>query len=77
VLNVQPDEGISISFNAKLARPGNEIENVKMDFSYQAEFGAGERSAYATLINDCMRGDATLLTAPMASKPPGRSWIPF
>ncbi len=31
-----------------------------MDFSYQAEFGAEERCAYATLINDCMRGDATL-----------------
>ena len=31
-----------------------------MDFSYQKEFGGGERSAYATLINDCMRGDATL-----------------
>ena len=60
VLNVQPDEGISISFNAK--RPGQEmkLKKVKMDFSYQAEFGAGERSAYATLINDCMRGDATL-----------------
>ena len=42
--------------------PGQEmkLKTVKMDFSYQAEFGAGERSAYATLINDCMRGDATL-----------------
>ena len=60
VLNVQPDEGISISFHVK--RPGQEmkLKTVTMDFSYQKEFGAGERSAYATLINDCMRGDATL-----------------
>jgi len=59
VLNVQPDEGISISFHAKL--PGQEmrLKTVNMDFSYQKEFGAEERSAYATLINDCMRGDAT------------------
>jgi glucose-6-phosphate 1-dehydrogenase len=60
VLNVQPDEGISISFHAKL--PGQEmnLKTVTMDFSYQKEFGTGERSAYATLLNDCMRGDATL-----------------
>jgi glucose-6-phosphate 1-dehydrogenase len=60
VLNVQPDEGISISFNAKLPGPEMKLKTVTMDFSYQKEFGAGERSAYATLINDCMRGDATL-----------------
>jgi glucose-6-phosphate 1-dehydrogenase len=60
VLNIQPDEGISISFHVK--RPGQEtrLKTVTMDFSYQKEFGGGERSAYATLINDCMRGDATL-----------------
>jgi glucose-6-phosphate 1-dehydrogenase len=60
VLNIQPDEGISISFHAKL--PGQEmrLKTVTMDFSYQVAFGGGERSAYATLINDCMRGDATL-----------------
>jgi glucose-6-phosphate 1-dehydrogenase len=60
VLNVQPDEGISISFNAKLPGQEMKLKTVTMDFSYQKEFGAGERSAYATLINDCMRGDATL-----------------
>ena len=36
------------------------LTRVAMDFSYRAAFGASERSAYATLLNDCMRGDATL-----------------
>jgi glucose-6-phosphate 1-dehydrogenase len=60
VLNVQPDEGISISFHAKLPGQEMKLKTVTMDFSYQTAFGGGERSAYATLINDCMRGDATL-----------------
>src|SRR3977135_43599 len=60
VLNVQPDEGISISFHTKLPGQEMKLKTVTMDFSYQKEFGGGERSAYATLLNDCMRGDATL-----------------
>jgi glucose-6-phosphate 1-dehydrogenase len=31
-----------------------------MDFRYKEAFGGGSRDAYATLINDCIRGDATL-----------------
>jgi len=60
VLNIQPDEGISVSFGAK--RPGTEmsIGNVTMNFSYREGFGEATRSAYATLVNDCVRGDATL-----------------
>jgi len=60
VLNIQPDEGVSISFSAK--KPGTEmnIGNVHMNFSYREGFGDGSRSAYATLVNDCVRGDATL-----------------
>jgi len=61
VLNIQPDEGISVSFGAK--RPGTEmgIGHVAMNFSYREAFGDGKtRSAYATLLGDCVRGDATL-----------------
>jgi glucose-6-phosphate 1-dehydrogenase len=60
ILNIQPDEGISVSFGAK--RPGTEmsIGNVTMNFSYREGFGGTSRSAYATLLNDCVRGDATL-----------------
>jgi len=60
ILNIQPDEGISVSFSAK--KPGTEmnIGNVNMNFSYREGFGGTSRSAYATLLNDCLRGDATL-----------------
>ena len=60
VLNIQPDEGISVSFGAK--KPGTEmsIGNVTMNFSYREGFGGISRTAYATLVNDCLRGDATL-----------------
>ncbi len=60
ILNIQPEEGISISFGAK--RPGTamRIGNVTMNFSYREGFGEASRSAYATLLSDCLRGDATL-----------------
>jgi glucose-6-phosphate 1-dehydrogenase len=60
ILNIQPEEGISVSFGAK--RPGTEmrIGNVDMSFNYKDGFGEASRSAYATLVNDCLRGDATL-----------------
>jgi len=60
VLNIQPDEGISLSFGVKA--PGNElsVRQVTMDFRHYETFGIESRSAYATLINDCVRGDATL-----------------
>lgn len=60
VLNIQPEEGISISFYAKVPGQKLRLTPVPMDFSYRSAFGARERSAYATLLNDCMRGDATL-----------------
>jgi glucose-6-phosphate 1-dehydrogenase len=60
VLNIQPNEGISLSFGAK--SPGSELQirPVTMDFGYRQAFGGATRDAYATLLNDCIRGDATL-----------------
>jgi glucose-6-phosphate 1-dehydrogenase len=60
VLNIQPEEGISLSFGAKTPGSQMHIGPVKMDFEYKNTFGASTRPAYATLINDCIRGDATL-----------------
>lgn len=60
VLNIQPDEGISLSFGAKSPGAQMHIQSVTMDFQYKRAFGSGPRSAYSTLINDCIRGEATL-----------------
>jgi len=60
VLNIQPDEGISLSFGAKSPGQQMRISPVTMDFRYRQAFSSGSREAYATLINDCIRGDATL-----------------
>jgi glucose-6-phosphate 1-dehydrogenase len=60
ILNIQPDEGISLSFGAKAPGAQMHIRPVTMDFKYQDAFGTSTRPAYATLINDCLRGDATL-----------------
>ena len=60
VLNIQPDEGISLSFGAKSPGSQMRISPVTMDFRYRQAFSSGSRAAYATLINDCIRGDATL-----------------
>jgi glucose-6-phosphate 1-dehydrogenase len=57
---LQPDEGVSLQFDAK--RPGPEIEvgGVRMDFKYKDYFQAAPATGYETLIYDCMIGDATL-----------------
>src|SRR6202161_1625865 len=60
VLNIQPDEGISVSFGAKRRGPEMNIGNVTMNFSYREACGDGVRTADATLLSGCVRGDATL-----------------
>jgi glucose-6-phosphate 1-dehydrogenase len=61
-LSIQPDEGISITFDAK--RPGTQVRTVAVhaNFSYQSSFGSKGPVAYETLLLDSMRGDATLFT---------------
>ncbi len=41
VLRIQPDEGISLSFDAKVPGPLERLETVTMDFSYSAALQAG------------------------------------
>ncbi len=60
VLKIQPDEGISFSFNIKYPGSSNRMEMVAMDFSYRETFGVELPDAYERLIFDCMVGDSTL-----------------
>ncbi|NTU75630.1 MAG: glucose-6-phosphate dehydrogenase (NADP(+)), partial [Anaerolineaceae bacterium] len=62
VLNIQPDEGITLSFGAKTPGPINQISPVSMNFDYQKTFGIDPPEAYERLILDCLTGDATLFT---------------
>ena len=60
VLQVQPDEGVSVNFQAKVPGQQLAISGVKMDFKYNDYFQAQPNTGYETLIYDCMIGDATL-----------------
>lgn len=60
IVNVQPDEGISLRFEAKLPNTRMQLAPVMMNFRYGAAFGGSVPEAYQTLLLDAMLGDATL-----------------
>jgi glucose-6-phosphate 1-dehydrogenase len=60
ILHLQPEEGISVSFGAKVPGPVVQIGGVDMAFNYQDYFKATPQTGYERLLYDCMLGDATL-----------------
>jgi glucose-6-phosphate 1-dehydrogenase len=60
VLRIQPDEGISLRFGAKVPGTRTDVRPVSMDFRYGSSFGVGSPEAYERLLLDAMLGDATL-----------------
>ncbi len=62
VLNfrLQPNDGISLRFEAKHPGPKLCMSTVEMDFNYKEAFGAAPPEAYARLFLDVMLGDQTL-----------------
>jgi glucose-6-phosphate 1-dehydrogenase len=60
VLHIQPEEGISLSFGAKVPGSIMKLGLVNMDFDYRSYFGAEHSTGYERLLRDCMAGDATL-----------------
>jgi len=61
-LRIQPEEGISLKFGAKVPSGGLRIRSVTMDFQYMTSFLVEAPEAYERLLLDCMIGDPTLFT---------------
>jgi glucose-6-phosphate 1-dehydrogenase len=60
IIRVQPNEGITLRFGAKLPGQAMRIRTVNMDFRYGSSFGVKSPEAYERLLLDCMLGDSTL-----------------
>lgn len=60
VIHIQPDEGITLHFGAKVPGPIVNMGAVDMDFNYLDHFGDTVSTGYERLLYDCMIGDATL-----------------
>jgi glucose-6-phosphate 1-dehydrogenase len=60
VIQIQPVEGISLSFGAEIPGPVLRVGSVNMSFEYSKYFGADANTGYEVLLYDCMLGDATL-----------------
>ncbi len=60
ILRIQPDEGITLRFSAKVPGQSMRIRTVNMDFLYGSAFLKESPEAYERLLLDCMLGDPTL-----------------
>jgi glucose-6-phosphate 1-dehydrogenase len=60
VLHIQPEEGISLQFAAKIPGPVMRLGAVDMNFAYADYFGTQPSTGYERLLHDCMIGDQTL-----------------
>jgi glucose-6-phosphate 1-dehydrogenase len=63
-MRIQPDEGISLRFAAKVPGPTMRLQEVDMNFQYGSSFGptVDQADAYERLLLDAMLGDRTLFT---------------
>jgi len=60
VLRIQPDEGITLRFGAKVPGQAFRVRSVSMDFFYGAAFLEETPEAYERLLLDALVGDPTL-----------------
>ena len=62
VIRIQPDEGVSLTFEVKPPGPDICVSPLSLDFKYEQAFGNSSPEAYETLLEDCIEGDSTLYT---------------
>jgi glucose-6-phosphate 1-dehydrogenase len=60
VLNIQPNEGITLEFAAKVPGPTFRVRGVALDFRYSRSFTEHAPEAYERVLRDAFLGDATL-----------------
>jgi len=60
VIQIQPEEGISLRFGAKMPGSGVRVGPVAMEFQYADYFGTRPSTGYETMLYDSMIGDLTL-----------------
>jgi glucose-6-phosphate 1-dehydrogenase len=62
VMRIQPNEGISLTFEVKPPGPDVCVSPLSLNFNYAESFGNSAPEAYETLLEDCIEGDSTLFT---------------
>jgi glucose-6-phosphate 1-dehydrogenase len=60
VIRVQPDEGVTVRFGAKVPGSAMEVRDVNMDFAYGESFTESSPEAYERLLLDVLIGDPPL-----------------
>jgi glucose-6-phosphate 1-dehydrogenase len=60
VLSIQPDEGITLEFAAKVPGTTFRVRGVELDFRYRRAFAEQAPEAYERVLGDAFLGDATL-----------------
>lgn len=60
VMRIQPDEGVTLRFGAKVPGTQMEIREVSMDFAYGGSFTESSPEAYERLILDVLLGEPPL-----------------
>jgi glucose-6-phosphate 1-dehydrogenase len=60
ILRIQPNEGISLRFGAKVPGHSFRVRTASMDFSYDKTFREESPEAYERLLLDALLGDPTL-----------------